>query len=80
MTAETSTISCACCTTHEEWFDKKHYVTREDRIADVIMFAEAVVKAEDRGDPVAIDCAEYNLHWACRDFANHVPNTDLRNF
>jgi hypothetical protein len=44
------------------------------------MFAEAVAKAEDNGDPVVIDYAEYNLHWSIIDFTNHVPNTELRNF
>jgi hypothetical protein len=44
------------------------------------MFAEAVAKAEDDGDPVVIDYAEYNLHWSIIDFTNHVPNTELRNF
>jgi hypothetical protein len=76
-----STISCECCPdTHQEWFDTNHYVTLEDRIEDVIMFAKAVEKAEDDGDPVVIDYAEYNLHWSIIDFTNHVPNTELRNF
>lgn len=75
-----STISCGCCTTNQEWLDENHYVTLEDRISDVIMFAEAVVKAEDDGDPVVIDYAEYNLDWAITDFTNHVPNSELRNF
>jgi hypothetical protein len=75
-----STISCGCCTTHEEWFGKVHYVTREDRIADVIMFAEAAEMAADDGDPVEIDYAEHNLRAAIMDFTNHVPNTELRNF